>query len=145
MHPSAATFLAMPIEQQRAVHLRLLDHALRVWERHCSTTVNFTYRETVAGTIQELDVWLPSEALAAVREQRDQANIAVRYREPVASLQDADLGLPEAAEFAYFAIYNAFLLHVVGRKIDPWLVVNQVLSAVGQEQAIPVLDATVSG
>jgi hypothetical protein len=145
MHSTAATFLSMPVEQQRAVHLRLLDHALRVWEQHCAATLNFTYRETAAGTVQELDILLPSEALAAVREQCDRANIAARYLEPVVSLQDADLKLPEAAELAYFAIYNAFLLHVVGRKIDPWLVVNQVLSAIGQEQAVPVLDAAVSG
>jgi hypothetical protein len=145
MHPAAATFLAMSTEQQRVVHLRLLDHAVKVWEQHYSTAANHTYRETVAGTIQELDVRLPSDALAAVREQRDQANIAVRYREPIASLQDADLELPEAAEFAYYAIYNAFSLHVVGCKIDPWLIVNQVLSAVGQEQAVPVLNAAVTG
>ena len=145
MHPSAATFLAMSSEQQRAVHLRLLDHAMAVWEQHFSAGANPSYIESIAGTTQELDARLPSEALAAIHEQRDHANIAARYREPIISLQDSDLVLPEPAEFAYYAIYNAFCLHVVGRKVDPWTIVNQVLSAVGQEQAIPVLDSAVSG
>jgi len=145
MHPAAATFLAMSSEQQRAVHLRLLDHAMAVWEQHFSAVANPTYIESVAGTTQELDVRLPSEALAAIRERRDQANIAARYRKPIVSLQDSDLVLPELAEFAYYAVYNAFCLHVAGRKIDPWTIVNQVLSAVGEEQAISVLDAAVSG
>jgi hypothetical protein len=145
MHPSAAKFLAMPSVQQRAVHLRLLDHAMAVWEQHFSAVANPAYIESVAGTTQELDIGLPSEALAAIHEQRDPTNIAARYREPIASLQDSDLVLPEPAEFAYYAIYNGFFLHVVGRKVDPWIIVNQVLSAVGQEQAIPVLDSAVNG
>ncbi|WP_157616950.1 hypothetical protein [Rhodanobacter sp. Soil772] len=135
----------MSSEQQRTVHLRLLDHAMVVWEQYFSSGANPTYVESVAGTIQALDVRLPSEALAAIRERHDQANIAARYREPIVSLQDSDLVLPESAEFAYYAVYNAFCLHVVGRKVDPWTIVNQVLSAVGVEQAIPVLDAAVNG
>jgi hypothetical protein len=145
MHPSAAKFLAMSSVQQRVVHLRLLAHAMAIWEQHFSAVANPAYIESVAGTTQELDVRLPSEALAAIREQRDQANIAARYREPIVSLRDCDLVLPEPAEYAYYAIYNAFCLHVVGRKVDPWTIVNQVLSAVGQEQAIPVLDSAVNG
>ena len=145
MHPTAATFLAMSSEQQRAVHLRLLDHALAIWRQYFSAVAKPTYIESVAGTTQELDVRLPSEALAAIHEQRDQANIAARYREPIVSLRDSDLVLPESAEFAYYAVYNAFCLYVVGRKIDPWTIVNQVLSAVGEEQAISVLDAAVNG
>jgi hypothetical protein len=145
MHPTAATFLAMSSEQQRTVHLRLLDHAMAVWEQYFSADASPTYVESVAGTIQVLDVRLPSEALAAIRERHDQANIAARYREPIVSLQDSDLVLSESAEFAYYAVYNAFCLHVMGRKVDPWTIVNQVLSAVGLEQAIPVLDAAVNG
>jgi hypothetical protein len=145
MHPTAANFCAMSAEQQRLVHLRLLDHALKIWEQHYPAGGRPTYRETVTGTIQELDVQLPFEALTAVREQCDLANIAVRYQEPIVSLQDCDLKLPEAAEFAYYAIYNAFRLHAMGCKIDPWLVVNQVLSAVGEEQAVSVLEAAVNG
>lgn len=135
----------MPLPQQRTVHLRLLGEAANVWEQHCSSSANLGYRESVAGTLQELDRNLPHEAIAAINERHDRAQIATRYREPIASLQDGDLALPAPVESAYYAIYNAFRLHVVGTKIDPWLIVNQALAAVGQEHAVAVLEAAVSG
>jgi hypothetical protein len=144
MHPAAAAFVSMPPEQQRGVHLRLLHHALRVWEQHYPPGGRPTYRESVAGTLQELDVELPRQALAAIHDRRDPADIAARYREPITALRDADLTLsPEAAEFAYYAIYNAFRLHALGHSTDPWLVVNQALSTVESEQVVATLQEAV--
>ena len=145
MDSSASTFLAMSANQQRVVHLRLLERAVSVWEEHYPPNSCPTYQETVTGTIQELDVGLPREALTAIHKLCDLANIAGRYREPIVALQDDDLELPDPVEFAYYAVYNAFRLHVLGRDIDPWLVVNQALSAVGLEQASTVLDAAITG
>lgn len=44
----------------------------------------------------------------------------------------------ESAEFAYYALYNGFRLHVLGQNVDSWLVVNQALSAVKLEQVASV-------
>ena len=133
MHPAAEKFFAMSKEQQRAVHLRLCEQALGVWQRHYSPGTRPTYQETITGTVQELDVDLPSEALACSRAGKDQAQVQSRYSEPITALQDDDLVLPEQALYAYYAIYNLFRAHVIGVPLDPWLIVNQALSALGPE------------
>jgi sulfur relay (sulfurtransferase) DsrF/TusC family protein len=89
------------------------------------------YQESVAGSTQTLDCLLPREALAAVRAGTDAASIGQRYLEPIAALQDDDLVLPEAAQFAYYAIYNVFQRYVRERKMDEWTIVNQALASAG--------------
>jgi hypothetical protein len=143
MHPSAAAFLAMPPARRREVHLLLCEHALEVWEQHFPPGDPPSYVESVVGTRQVLDVGLPREALDAVRVGRDDANLDYRYREPIAALQDDDLEFPDAVEFAYYAIYNAFRRHVQGADLDDWLIVNQALASVGAEQTLPVLERCV--
>ena len=134
----------MSAEQQRLVHLFLCEHALEVWEQHYPPGTRSSYQETVTGTIQELDVGLPREALGSIKKGKDIANIASRYSEPKVALQDDDVKFPEDAEFAYYAIYNAFQLHVVGEKIDTWLIVNQALSTVEPSQVLVALQNAVN-
>jgi hypothetical protein len=59
------------------------------------------------------------------------------------ALQDDDLRLPEKAEFAYYSIRNLFVAKVLRRPIDPWLVVNQALSAIGEDKGIAALEDAV--
>ena len=46
---------------------------------------------------------------------------------------------------AYYAIRNAFAAHVLNREVDPWLVVNQALTAVGETEAVHVLEEVLNG
>lgn len=131
----------MTKERQRSVHLRLLDKALLVWERQFPAGSVCRYRESVAGTVQLLDVRLPREAFKAIQDGRDLANIETRYLEPITGLQDGDLKLPDNALFAYYAVYNAFRLHVAGETLDPWIIVKQSLSALGNDDAEAALQA----
>ena len=140
IHPAAQAFMSMSAEQKQTVHLRVCERALEVWEQHFPRGSVFTYRESVAGTTQELDVLLPTEALISIRNGRDLANIESRYREPIAALHDLDLELPDKAEFAYYAIYNAFNLYVCAKPMDEWLIVNQALSSVGENNAVRLFE-----
>ena len=143
MHPSAQSFLSMPPAAKRLVHLRLCEQALSVWERHFPPGSEVIYRESVAGSSQELDVLLPHEALASIRAGKDDFGISQRFQEPLAALHDGDLEIPEDAEFAFYAIRNAFQLHVVGKPTDDWLIVNQACSAVGEARAVEVLQEAI--
>jgi hypothetical protein len=42
----------------------------------------------------------------------DLGNVAQRYLEPIAALQDEDLAFPDAVRFAYYALYNCFEKYV---------------------------------
>lgn len=131
MHPAAEIYFGMSVEQKRMVHIRLCEAALAVWENSLSGQV--TYIETVTGSLQTLDWQLPREALASIRAGNDLALIQSRYHEPIVALHDEDLVLPDKAEFAFYAIYNAFRLHVMGDQFDSWLIVNQALATVEPE------------
>lgn len=144
MEAAAEAFFAMSAGQRREVHLRLCEHALRVWEQHFPAGRQLQYRESVAGTVQELDVGLPRETLVSIRAGRDLADIEARYGEPIAALQDRDLELWDEAEFAFYAIYNAFQLHVLGKSIEDWLIVSQVLSSIGDRNPIRVLQKAIA-
>jgi hypothetical protein len=139
MHATVAAFMAMSAEQQRAVHLKLCEHALQVWEEYFPPGSTLTYRESVVGISQELETGLPREALASIREGRDLADIKSAYCEPIVALQDDDLKLPDPALYAYYAIYNAFRLHALGKVVDPWLIVKQALSMVEDRNVTSVL------
>ena len=86
-----------------------------------------------------MDCGLPREALTAVRLGTDAANISQRYLEPLAALRDDDVVFPEAAQFAYYAIHNAFERYVRERKIDEWTIVNQALASAGTHDPGAVL------
>jgi len=95
--------------------------------------------------MQNLDIGLPREALEAVLALSDAADIAVRYREPIVALQDMDLALSTNAEFAYYAIYNAFRRYALNLNIEEALVVDQALSALPSAVRARVLLAATSG
>lgn len=143
MHPAAEAFFNFPPERQRNVHLRLLEHALAVWESHYPLDARPTYIESVAGSCQELDTGLPREALAAIQDGCDPAGIEGRYLEPIIALRDKDLVLPDAVEYAYYAIYNGFRLHGQRQDIDAWLIVNQALASLERGQVAAVLQDAV--
>jgi hypothetical protein len=138
MHATIEAFMAMSAEQKRSVHLQLCGHALKVWEKHFPPGSGLAYRESVVGTLQFLETGLPREALESIREGRDLAYIEDAYGEPIAALYDDDLKLPEPAMYAYYAIYNAFQLHVLGKAVDPLLIVKQALSAVEDHEMTSV-------
>lgn len=129
MHEAAELFLALDCAKKRAACIRLCERALRVWESNFPDGCRVTYQESVAGSTKTLDRGLPREALAAVRAGMDSADIGQRYLEPLAALRDDDLALPEAAQFAYYAIYNAFDRYVRDGKMDEWTIVNQALAS----------------
>ena len=88
-----------------------------------------SYRESVAGTHQNVDVQLPEDAFASAKAGGDLAKFEMRYREPITAMQDCDLTFPDHIEFAYYSLYNLFLRYALGEQIDDWLIVNQALSS----------------
>jgi hypothetical protein len=87
------------------------------------------YVEGVAGTRQTVDPTLPQDALEAVRTGSDLRDVARRYGEPIAALQDEDWRPPEPILFAYYSIYNLFEKYDQARDIDDWLIPNQALAS----------------
>ena len=145
MRAAAQRYLALSPTKQKAVQVGLCERALAVWEAHFARSVAVVYRESVTGTTQELEIRLPREALACVRSGQDIANLESRYREPLTALQDHDLDFPDQVEMAYYAIRNAFASHVLKREVDPWLVVNQALAAIGEADPVQVLEEILDG
>jgi hypothetical protein len=131
MHPLAQKFFDMEPLQKRAVHLYLARIALERWQDYCQSGVPMAYVETVAGTMQEVEVDLPDDALASATEGKDINSVAERYREPICALQDEDWPLSDDMQFAYYTIYNVFQKYALAKEIDDWLIVNQALSSLG--------------
>jgi hypothetical protein len=104
---------------------------------------DLSYRESIVGTTQIFDVRLPRVAFNSVLSGLDDQNLESLYREPLAALQNNDIHLPEQAEFAYYSIRSLFVLQVLSKPTDPWLVVNQALSAIGEDKATAALDDAV--
>lgn len=128
----ADTFLNLAPDRKKAVHLDLCSQALRVWEDYYDRNGTLEYVETVAGTKQVVDRGLPAAAIRAVETGSDAENVAYRYQEPIAAMQDDDFNLPDDIELAYYSIYNLFRRYVSSRIDDDWLIVNQALSAHGE-------------
>ncbi len=122
-------FLALDAAGRRAVHFELCEFALHRWWAFVEQAAPIRYVETVVGTEQLVDTRLPDDALACAQAGEDTRRVAVRYREPVAALQDDDLEFPDPVEYAYYALYNLFRKYVLGQAIDDWLIVNQALSS----------------
>jgi len=53
---------------------------------------------------------------------------ALRYKEPIISIQDNDLSFPKNIEYGYYSIYNLFQKYTQAKNVDDWLIVNQALS-----------------
>jgi hypothetical protein len=110
------------------VQLALCRHALGVWEAYLQRYGPVEYVDSVVGLHHCVDSALPRDALASVVAGAEGADVARRYLEPIAALQDDDLELPGHIELAYYAIYNLFRSAVEGAAIDAWLIVNQALA-----------------
>jgi hypothetical protein len=134
MKQTAEEFFALPTAKRRLTLLSLCTRSLAVWESHFSPNASPSYQDSVTGSLQEVNVGLPREALQAVQSNSEGASILEKYIEPIVALQDQNLELPEAAEFAYYAIYNAFLRYVAGVDIEEKLILNQALSALPEEE-----------
>ncbi|KAF0241352.1 MAG: hypothetical protein FD180_4501 [Planctomycetota bacterium] len=144
MTPLAQEFLALTPEKRREVHFVLCQRALEKWTAYIAGRKEMTYTESVCGTTQQLDLSLPSGALASARKGRDIAGVASRYGEPIVAMQDSDLEFPEPIQFGYYALYNLFRKYVAGKVIDDWLIVNQALSTESDESQVgPVLRAAI--
>ena len=138
MHPAAKIYLEMDSAKQKNIQIILCEGALRVWEQ--LVPCNRVYRESVIGSKQVLEATLPRDALAVVMSDGPCDSVEARYREPLAALQDDDISLPDQAEFAFYAIRNLFAAHALHKVVDPWLIANQALSSIGEENAISALE-----
>lgn len=129
MRTLANRFQDLSPAQKRMVHEILCEHALAKWSAFRESTGRIAYVESVCGTHQMVDMALPHDAVRSVRENRDVADVARRYSEPIVAMQDDDLTFREPITFAYYAIYNLFNKYVQNQTVDDWLIVNQALSA----------------
>ena len=129
MNSLATQFKELPDPDKRSVHLILCEHALSKWREYCATQRRIDYVETVCGTHQVVDTELPADALHSAREGCDIKNVAKRYQEPIAAIQDDNLTFPDPIEFAYYALYNLFHKYAAQEIVDDWLIVNQALSS----------------
>src|SRR3989442_241529 len=93
-------FLALTPGQKRVVHFSLSEHALAKWTAFTGSRGVITYTESVCGTKQAVDATLPQDAFRCAQHSRDVANVQQRYQEPIVAMQDGDLELPGAVEFA---------------------------------------------
>jgi hypothetical protein len=124
-----AAFEGLDGSRRRAVQLALCRHALGIWEAYLRRHGPVEYVDSVVGLYHCVDSALPRDALTSVEAGAERAEVAHRYLEPLAALQDDDLELPGHIELAYYAIYNLYRSVVEGAAIDAWLIVNQALSA----------------
>ena len=144
MTPAAQRYLAMNKEQQKYVHIFLCEKSLEFWESFIDKRHPMNYQESACGTMQAVDVQLPREALASVKAGRDLAHVKDAYVEPLVAHQDGDLVLPDNAYYAYFAIYHAFALQVIGKEIDGGLIVRQALSCLDENSVNSILQQAVA-
>ena len=126
-------FSALDPSQKRIVHFLLCEHALARWMAFAGSNGDITYTETVCGTEQTIDALVPRDALKCAKQSRDVANVEERYWEPIVALQDDDLHLPDAIEYAFYSLYNLFRKYTGIEDIDDWVIVNQAISSEGDE------------
>lgn len=111
-------FLVLDHEGKRAVHFYLCDHALKIWSLFVSNFDDLVYIESIVGTRQVVDKQLPYHALEAARQSIRNDDIAWRYLEPFAAMQDGDLEFPEIITYAYYAVYNLFQKYAQNQPVD---------------------------
>jgi hypothetical protein len=118
-----------PANKRREVLLTLCDNSLIVWEQFATKLETTQYKETVCGSVQQIDIQLPRDALKAITHGGNTENISKRYLEPIAAMHHADLEFPDQVEFAYYSIFNAFKFCSLRKSIDEKLILNQALSS----------------
>lgn len=144
MHPVAKRYLSLSERQKRAVDIQLCEFALTKWKRYMEQNSHIRYIEHVSGTDQEIDPTIPIDALESVRDGADVKSVAQRYLEPITALKDGDVELPAEIECAYYAIYNLYRKAIGDEEIDQWLVVNQAITALGNDtDATEILEAAI--
>ena len=129
MNRLAKAFKELSAAERRYVHLRLGEYALFKWDEYCASHRQINYIESVCGTHQTVDIELLTDAFYAACRGHDTRNVACRFQEPILAMQDDDFTFPESVEYAYYALYNLFKRYAEQKKVDDWLVVNQILSA----------------
>lgn len=139
LHPTAERYFALSGPERKSVHLYLCRKAAIFWDRYVRSEGPLSYVDGVVGTYQEVDLSLPGDALNAIESGKDAFDVHKRYFEPITAMHDDDLAWSSNVDLAYYAIYNAFEHHVMGRKLDPWLIVNQALSMVATEHCMDLL------
>ena len=125
----ADIFLDLKPEQRAVAHFALCEQALQIWNAYVSRQGRIQYRESVVGTIQEVDKQLPADAFASAQIGADAFAVANRYQEPISAMQDDDLIFPAQITCAYYALYNLFRKYTQGASVDDWLIVNQAISS----------------
>lgn len=143
MHSAAENYFSLPKEGKKRVQIALCSRAYEAWLCHATDLGPVEYRESVAGTMQQVDRGLPRDAIHAAATGRDDTSVEQRYLEPLAAMQDGDLGWSAAMDTAYYAIFNLYQFHVAEKLTDSWVIVNQALSALGEENAAENLRAAV--
>src|SRR6188508_1626523 len=103
--------------RKRQVHVSLCQYALDVWEAYAQQHAPIEYIDSIVGMCHRVDIALPHAAFASVQSS-DRADVAQRYLEPIAALQDNDLVFPGSIEMAYYAIYNLYRKYIEGAAID---------------------------
>jgi hypothetical protein len=145
MHPVASKYFRLSEDKQMLVQIELCDRANEAWGNYTKERGPVSYRESVTGTMQAVDVTLPSDAIEAVKNRTDAKSVSRRYLEPVAAMQDQDLSWSDEMDLAYYAIYNLYRFHIAGTLSDSWIIVNQALSALGKEEAVDNLEQAIEG
>ena len=143
MHPVTEKYFSLSKDQQKFVQINLCEKAFEVWLTYVKKNKFTSYRESVCGTLQDLDFTLPIDAIQSVKTGSDRSNIKERYLEPIAAIQDSDLIFPDEIELAYYAVYNLYNFYLTNKLDDSWLIINQSLSALGEDQAIINLETEV--
>ncbi|SRR6266571_2930768 len=129
-HPSIEAFGTLDAPNRREALVRLAESvALRVWNEFVAAERAVTYRDSVVGMSHALDLDLPAKAIDSVKGGADANLIADAYAEPIVALQDLDMELPDAAEYAYYSIYNLFRKYCRDEDIEEALILNQILSS----------------
>jgi len=108
---------------------------LGVWTAYSAEHAPIQYIDSVVGMRHEVDARLPHDALRSAQAGADLAEVQQRYREPIAAMQDDDLGFPDPVAFAYYSIHNCFRRHALGEQLDPWLIVNQALASIDDDES----------
>lgn len=105
-----------------------------MWEEFSAAEGDIVYFDSVVGVRHHVDERVPALALEAAREGEDSQGLDYRYMEPITAMQDDDVEFPDHVEYAYYAIYNLFRKYALGADVDGWLIVNQSLSALPEQE-----------
>jgi hypothetical protein len=134
----ADKFFRLNSEQRCSVHFTLSEQALENWYLFTSTQGSIDYVESITGSHQVVDQQLPFDAFIAARQGMKFNDIARRYQEPIAAMQDEDLEFPGNITFTYYAIYNLFQKYALSEIVDDWLIINQALASKNNPESMSI-------